>query len=182
MSATFLPRPLLYLTGSSLLLCLIIFILALFNFGVISVFINIVAAILTILHHGTVLVIAWRKAPAVTPDSYCPKVTYTVASITWSFFMCFIWIVAFGITAEATVNGPGSLSPAERFADWNVAVQIADAVLIALETAVLGAIAMHCLMVKKRADDECNQVDDEKFFYDNTSNTLVSSPTIRRSE
>lgn len=174
-----LPKPLFILSSLSALLCIVVFIISLSSFGILSVYINGTASILTALYHIFVFTIAWRnRRPAGASEQDHTKTTtwcYSIASVVWAFIVFGIWIVSLGITAEVTVNGPGSLRPSEISAPWNGAIQSASCFFVSVEMLVVGIIAVWCTMMRNKMEKEVAEQDEEKFFYESGSGGLVSA-------
>jgi len=174
MAPRLLPTVLYTLTCLSLFFSAAIFILSLMSFGLISLWIDAASAIFTIIYHILVLSISYRrrnKCPLTHPP-------ITPASISLAFFIVTMWIIAFGITTEVTVNGPGSLMASEQHARWNQGVQVGMSILTAIEAASVGAIVIYCCMMKKSWDLENQACQDEKTYYvANAPSPSTSSPT-----
>jgi hypothetical protein len=157
------PTVLFVLTCVSFCLSTVIFALALLDFGILSLWLDVASATFTILYHTWIIVIAYRRKDK-CPTTH-PAIGYSTCSVTWAFFILAIWIMAFGITTEVTVNGPGSLMPSERHAPWHYGIQISQSIMTALEAVVFGAIAIHCSMMKKTVDLEKQACLVEKEYY-----------------
>jgi len=159
-----LPKPVLLLSALSVLFCIIIFALGLVNYASFSVWINTITASLTILYHALTFVKAWRRQRLDPNSSEQSTFWHSTASSAWAFILCAIWVVTLAMTAAVVIMGPSSVTVNVRNAAWNITVQLADALVVAMELIVLGSIAVWSVVTRKRINFETQDAD-EKFFY-----------------
>jgi len=171
MASQSLPTVLYTLTCLSFCFSTAIFILALLDAGLLSLWIDAAFATVTILYHIAVIAMAYRNKNK-CPLKY-PTIFHTTTSVTWAFFILTMWIIAFGITTEAAVNGPGSLMASEQHAPWNQGILVSQSIMTALESVWIGVIAIYCIVKKNKSDLEKQACLDEKKFYVSQVRTTV---------
>jgi hypothetical protein len=89
------------------------------------------------------------------------------------------------MTLAVTLMGPSSVAPSQRNAAWNISVQIADTLTIAMELIVLGTIAIWSMVTRNRINFETQEIAEEKFFYslsraETIENGIARKETVER--
>jgi len=177
MASDFLPMPaiLFALNCVSLVLSILLFAFSLLTYGLLSELITAGCAIATILYQATILVLAFRRKYRMPLDPQSGarnRETYTTGSIAWVYVILTMWTMVFWLVVQTTAAGPGSIKPSETSTSWNFAIQIADAVITGFQMIVMGVLALHCTLAKRRIDKEERRVSDERIFDFSRSNTL----------
>jgi hypothetical protein len=150
-----------WLTCASLLLSFIILLVTLLdrlNLGSISLFIAPITAILTIVYHTTILIVARRRAAHIIQDSTTVNVVTTKRSPTatmWSIgiacFLCLMWATAMTITSVAL-----GILAGDRFSDPLLGVQICVPGLVFEFGELVVMIALTVMSMYTRREEPCS--------------------------
>jgi len=121
-----------------------------YNYGFFSVIINRFVTALTILVHLCIIASSWeqRQIPDGCPPSVIPRTLPTIYRSRIAIILmllCVLNLMAFGMIAQITVEGPESLLPAERAPNmtptWNLPIQIAQSSLLGVQSLLLAVLA-----------------------------------------
>ncbi|KAF9038669.1 hypothetical protein BJ165DRAFT_406713 [Panaeolus papilionaceus] len=140
-----------WLTFTCVLLSLPILALSMINFCALILYLNAGASACTILFHTTILVFGWyRSRPAA--NSTQPKlfIAYSRASILLCLVILALWIVAFAVSVQLTVQGPQTARPFAAHALWNTGIHIGILVLTACICLAKGLYLHTCFLERRR--------------------------------
>lgn len=167
MTTELLPTTLLALNCLSLVITSATFALSFLNYGLLSLWVGVGCAIITILYHTAIFALAFRrKYKTSLPQQENEDKPYTGGAVAWVYIILAMWVTAFGLVVQTTIGGAGSLSPSEINAPFSISVQVGELVTIAIEILVIATIAGHCTLAKRRLDKERrNKSDEEKFDF-----------------
>jgi len=177
------PRPVLYLTAVSGLICLPIFALSIVNFGLLSIWLNAAVSVFIGIHHLTLCIVSWalRKrlpSPKIIIDDeessffhddpeIEPPAAYSRTNIASMVFLVILNAIAFSIMVDITTRGAmKSTLPAERVGShkWNIKIQIGQSSVLGIELLVLSTILAICTFGRKRMVDEAEERKSELEF------------------
>lgn len=159
--AGILPRSLLALTLFSLLLSSITFILSLFTFGIASLWLNVIAVVLTVFYHGATFVVSWRRILRVIGPAPASE-SHTWKSLMCAAFILGTWILALAVTLETTIIGGQGLAISEQNGPWNDAVQVGHSVTLAVQVLTFSGVLIYCIHSRRISGSSALQFYDEE--------------------
>lgn len=187
----FLPYSLLFLNISSLLLCIVIFILSLFNLTVLSVWINAGCALLGFIFHLSTFIIAWRKmskrhaeqelrnafsdVPSASGTTLRKQNTandssswvmesYSSNALVGIYILLISWIIIFGIVIQSSISA--QVTPSEINTNaGGPSLRVFNMVLIGIEIIVMGWLAIHYASIVRRINHK-ERLDADADFFD----------------
>jgi hypothetical protein len=165
----FNPKPVLYLTGVSMIFCIPMIALTIVNFGMLSIWLNATVAFVILLHHFSFMAVTWisRKhasyanivaieddeMPPLALEDLEPPMPCSLLNIIATTFLCIITTIAFSIMVDITTRGGiKSTLPAERIGShkWNIKIQIAQTTVLGTELVTLLAVLAICAVGRNR--------------------------------
>jgi hypothetical protein len=177
MMAVILPSSLVPLTLLSVLFTAITFILSLVTFSLTSMWLSVIAAALTIVYHGTIFIVSWRrlKDASIISGTRRALVSHSWKSIAFATFTLGTWLLTLAVTVETTMRGAESVLPSERNAPWNRQVQTAQSVLLGVQILIFGGVLAYC--INGRRVSEPNGQQQESFDAEKLPESLSVSFT-----
>lgn len=162
-----MPHTFIIGTGLSFVFSSSILALSPFSFAAVSFWLNMIVAGSTIVYNSAIMVLSCRRtlktvvstgdadgssAPRVTPPT---AIAYTGRSVRCIILLFGMWLVALGISIQATVKGP---LRSERNTPSNRGVQFAGLILLAFQALIAGSLMLHCIVGRKRARSSIESV------------------------
>ncbi|KAL0066826.1 hypothetical protein AAF712_006229 [Marasmius tenuissimus] len=163
-SFDFLPTALVLFVFISTLFSFIAFSLSLVDYCVEVVWATILATFSTLGYHLILVALAYReqtrrKADAIflTKSANYKQSSggpvhryYSTAGVIGAFALVATWTIAFCINTQVTANGKGTIAEEDANHPWNLKVQVAHSVIAAMESLLVLALAIHCLVGRRR--------------------------------
>ncbi|PPR05240.1 hypothetical protein CVT24_010346 [Panaeolus cyanescens] len=139
------------------------------NFCALILYLNAAASACTVLFHTLVLLIGWYRSRHYnksnnTIDTPRPFIAYTQVSITGCILVLALWIVAFVVAVQLTIQGPDNAKPFAAQALWSNAIHIAILFLIGCVCLAKGLYLHMCFLERRRFFDASSSapVDQER--------------------
>jgi hypothetical protein len=141
-------------TGLSFILSTSIFALSLFSFTALSLWLNTIVAGLTIIYHGAIIYLSCRRttksmASTGADGPRASRISSAAYSVKFIMLLFGAWVVALGISIQVTVMGPKSLTMSQQNAPWNKDVQVAETILLVVQTLIVGSMMANCIKSRR---------------------------------
>jgi uncharacterized membrane protein YuzA (DUF378 family) len=165
-SSSFLPTPFLVLSVISIVVCVIEFIVSLWNYGMMAVWLGAGASLATLLYHLIVLAAAFRRFWRHKSSGEGSIKYYTWGRMVWAWVLFTMWVSIFGLLMQVLLGGKVSIQPGDSNGSWNRHIQIALPTIAGFETVFMLLIALVVTRGNKREDAGARMQDDEdKYGY-----------------